>query len=160
MRYLSVTYVLGAFWLFGCAHEQLAETPPTPAAVHAYRSVRVGAQPISAAGGVQFCADADGVEVVSMRSHGWSDWADKFRDRDVQRSVRDVIARDASLSGQQLTASVHEGEAVLGGTVRRDADAVQAASDALEVAGVVAVRLQTTSLDSPAPPRLVATRCE
>ena len=157
---VGITSALAALCLYGCAHAPPYDRAPTAAAVVSYRSVRAGAAPISAAGDVRFCAGNDGVQVQSTRRRSTDDWADKFEDRDLQEDVRGVIARDPTLSSQPLHVRVHGGDAIIGGTVQRDADAVAAARHALAVPGVVAVELQTTSLESPTPPRLVATLCQ
>ena len=157
---VALTCALSALSLYGCAHGQPAQTPPTPDAIASYRSVRDGAQPVSIAGDVQFCAGDGDVQVLSRRWRSTDDWADKFRDRDLQQEARDAIGRDPTLTGQPVSVRVHQGAAIISGTVQRDADAVAAARDALAVPGVVAVELQTTSRESPAQPRLVATLCE
>jgi osmotically-inducible protein OsmY len=138
MRYINGGILCASIALFGCAHQQRAQV----------------------ADSLQFCAADGSVQVTSTRRRGTDEWADKFRDRDVQRSVRDVIDRDPTLASQQLSVDVHQGEAIIGGTVEREADAVAAARKALAVPGVVAVDLQTTSRETPAHPQLVATLCE
>ncbi len=160
MRILGVAIVMGgACCVGGCAHD-LPDAALGPGAVASYRAVRSGAAPVSAVDGVQFCAADGAVEVVSKRAHGYDDWADKFRDGDVQQEVRDLLHRDRRLAAASLDVRVDEGEAIVSGTVQRDADAVAAAHDALAVPGVIAVQLRTASAESPSPPRLVATRCE
>lgn len=160
MRYLVVVCAGGALSLFGCAHTQAIDTPVTPAAVAAYRAVRNGAQPMDVAEDVEFCTADDGVQVISKRWRSTDDWADKFRDRDLQEEVRDLIGRDPTLSGQPMSVRVDQGAAIIDGSVQRDAEAVAAARDALAVPGVVGVELRTTSQESPAQPRLAATLCE
>lgn len=162
MRYFSagILSTLAAGLLFGCAHTQHFDSPLTSEAVSSYQAVRTGAEPIRVADGVQFCAGDGEVQVLRTRERSTDDWADKFRDRDVQQEVRDLLQRDPALSGQPVSIRVHEGEAIISGTVERDADAVTAARDALAVPGVVAVALQTTSRESPARPHLVATLCQ
>jgi osmotically-inducible protein OsmY len=77
----------------------------------------------------------------------------------LQQEVRDLIHRDPTLTWQSLNVHVQGGEAIIGGTVQHDAQAVAAAHDALAVPGVVAVQLQTESAESPVHTRLVATTC-
>jgi osmotically-inducible protein OsmY len=152
MRHFIVGVVLGGgVFAAGCAHDR---------AIVSYRSVKSGEQPMSAADGVQFCAADGAVEVYSTRAHTYDDWADKFHDRDLQQEVRDLIHRDPTLAWQSVNVRVKRGEAIIGGTVQHDADVVDAARDALAVPGVVAVQLQTTSLESPARARLVAANCQ
>jgi hypothetical protein len=162
MRHLHVGIMsaLSAAALGACSHAQPIDTPLTSEAVVSYRAVRDGAMPVSAADGVQFCAGDGAVQVVSKRWRSTDDWADKFRDRDVQQEVRDLLGRDPTLAGQPLKVHVHEGGAIIEGTVQRDADAVAAARDALAVPGVIVAELHTTSRESPAQPRLVATLCQ
>lgn len=145
----------------GCAHAPvLDKTAPAATAVASYRAVRAGAEPVSVADAVRFCAADDAVEVVSDRARSTDGWADKFRDSDLQREVRDLVAHDPALAGRAVTVRVHEGEAIIGGTVERDADAVAAARDALAVPGVIAVQLRATSNESPIHSRLVVTSCQ
>jgi hypothetical protein len=157
---VGITGALSALALYGCAHGQPIDTPLTPEAVVSYRAVRAGELPVSAADGVQFCAGDGDVQVVSKHWRSTDDWADKFRDRDLQQEARDLIGRDPTLTGQPVSVRVREGAAIVSGTVQRDADAVAAARDVLAVPGVIAVELQTTSLEAPAQPRLVATLCQ
>jgi osmotically-inducible protein OsmY len=138
MRYFNGGILCASIALCGCAHQQRA----------------------AAADSLQFCAADGGVEVTSTRRRGTDEWADKFRDRDVQRGVRDTIARDPTLASQPLSVRVDKGEAIISGTVEHDADAVATARRALAVPGVVAVELQTTSRETPTHPPLVATACE
>ena len=157
---VGITCALSALALSGCAHGQPIDTPLTPDAVVSYRAVRAGELPVSVADGVEFCAGDGDVQVVSKQWRSTDDWADKFRDRDLQQEARDLIGRDPTLSGQSLSVRVHQGAAVISGTGQRDVDAVAAARDALAVAGIIAVELQTTSLEAPVQPRLVATLCQ
>jgi osmotically-inducible protein OsmY len=161
MRFIDVAIALGGMVsLVGCAHARVLDTTaPAAAAVASYRAVRAGVEPVSVGDAVRFCAADDAVEVVSNRARSTDDWADKFRDSDLQREVRDVVARDPALAGQSVTVRVHEGEAIIGGTLQHDADAVAAARDALAVPGVIAVQLRATSTESPVRSRLVATNC-
>ena len=162
MRVIEVAIALGGMMSsVGCAHAPVQDTTASAAAVIAsYRAVRAGAEPVSVADAVRFCAADDAVEVFSDRPRSSDDWADKFRDSDLQPEVRDLVAHDPALAGQGVTVRVHQGEAIIGGTVQHDADAVAAARDALAVPGVIAVKLQTTSNESPMHSRLVATSCQ
>ncbi len=160
MRSLQASLLAcGVVSALGCAHPQAVDTPLSDL-VTSYRSVRAGTQPVSVADGVQFCAAADAVEVVRTRARDVDDWADKFRDDDVQDEVRDLIRRDPTLAAQRIDVRVDGGEAILSGAVSSDADAVVAARDALGVAGVIAVQLRAVSSESPSAPRLAPTACQ
>jgi BON domain len=161
MRILLLRISLGAALFFSaCAHERPMDTPVPPTAVAAYRSVRAGELPTNRTNGVEFCAADGAVEVVRTVARSTDDWADKFRDSDLRQEIRDLVGRDPTLSGQPITVDVAEGEAIVSGTVQRDADALAAARDALAVPGVVAVQLRTASAESPAHPTLVAVECQ
>ena len=159
MRSLDLRIALGALFFFtSCAHLAVSD-PPKPEAVVAYRSVRGGAEPISRAGGLEFCAANGGVEAVRTGARTTDDWADKFADAELCAEVHTLVRRDPELSAQPIAVTVDGGEAILDGRVRRDADAVAAARDALAVPGVLAVRLRTASDESPAARTLVAVAC-
>ncbi|HEY2749470.1 MAG TPA: BON domain-containing protein [Polyangia bacterium] len=158
MRNIYLTLALGAL-VGGCAHEQIAAAPPSRQSVAAYQAVRTGQEATSRGDGVTFCAGNGGVKALSQNPGDIAQWADKIRDRDLQSSVRDRIARDPSLAGQGVSVYVNEGQAMIGGDLASDADAVRAARDALAVPGLVAAKLQTTSPESPSPPQLTAVWC-
>jgi osmotically-inducible protein OsmY len=159
MRLFELALLGGAFSC-GCAHEQPVASTPSPASVAAYRQVRAGQQPIVRGDGVTFCAGNDGVKALSQGPATTGGYADKFRDHDVQSSVRDQIRRDPALAGQAIDVHVEGGQANISGNLASDADAVAATKDALGVPGVVSVKVQTTSPELPAPPHLAAVWCE
>ena len=159
MRLIKLALLGGAF-LCGCAHEQSTAATPSQQSVAAYRAVRTGQQPIVRGEGVTFCAGEDAVKALSQGEATTGGYADKFRDHDVQSRVRDRIRRDPLLAGQAIDVKVHEGQANISGTFASDADVVAATKDALIVPGVVSVKLQATSVESPIPPRLAPVWCE
>jgi osmotically-inducible protein OsmY len=149
----------GALVLLGCAHELPLSASQIAAEVDAYRSVRAGAEPMRVSDDIEFCADHGAVDAVSERVKTSNNWIYEFRDEDVQDSVRDLLKRDPALAGATLHAHVKKGEAIITGTVHYDAEAVRAARDALDVAGVVDARLETISGESSGQGPLVGYAC-
>jgi osmotically-inducible protein OsmY len=147
------------FSLVGCAHEPQQSAAQLAAAVDAYRSVRAGAEPMRVSDDVEFCADNGSVDVLSERVKSSNNSIYKFRDEDVEDSVRDLLKRDPALAAVTLHARVRKGEAILTGTVQHDSEAVRAAYDALDVAGVVDARLETISSESRGQGPLVGYAC-
>ncbi|MFT4113845.1 BON domain-containing protein [Silvibacterium sp.] len=72
---------------------------------------------------------------------------------DLQASVTNAIAQDNALKGQQITASVANGQVTLTGTVQTNAQRQEAETAAVSVAGVsgIANNLKVTDPNSPMP---------
>ncbi len=157
MRIFNMALGLIGAVVCGCAHEQ--PTQPATQSVAAYHAVRMGEQQIVRGKSMTFCAGNDAVNVLSRGPSDSSQYADKFRDSDLQSKVRQAIRYDSTLASQDVTVDVQRGQAVISGNLASDTDAVAAAKDALGVPGIVSVKLQTTSPETPQPPRLAQVWC-
>jgi BON domain len=75
-------------------------------------------------------------------------------DGSLQSSVNAAISQDSSLQGQQISASVSQGQVTLSGTVQTNAQRQQAETLAVSVPGIAGIlnNLKVTDANSPVPP--------